>query len=126
MSILHGRKVIVKAATGQVAAVAIEKQRSMELTETCEMRETATNTNNSQTYDRGRQGWNLSVSGLMSNLGSTLQVGTLYTLEITDGSVTKTGQAWCSQTKVTATIGNLAQQSAAFQGTGPLGVPSVP
>ena len=120
MSILHGKNVIVRAAaSGSVAAIAL--QRSVELSESCEIREIASNTSDSQEFIPGRSTWSLTVNGLMSTLGSRLKKGVLYNVEIFDGTGTEGGTAYVSQVRVIGTVGNLAQQSVQFQGTGPLG-----
>ena len=118
---LHGERVIVWTAVGQAVAVAIPKQRSMELTQTGEMREKASNNDHSQEFTPGRDGWQLSVSGLMSETGNGLVINQKYTITIHYGSRELVGQAYCSQLKETATVGSLVQQSAVFTGTGPLG-----
>lgn len=123
---IHGEKVIVKAAAdsggGTVAVAIIANQRGMELTRTGEMREIASNDQDSQEFTAGRQGWSLTVSGLMSQRGDLLQVNVKYLVEIDWGDgTTESGLAWCSQVKATANIGTLVQQSAVFTGTGPLG-----
>ena len=118
--VLHGKRNIVGAGTtGTVTAIAL--QRSCELNRTCEMREIAASNENSQEFKPGRKGWMLTVSGLMSSLSALLTEGTLYTIEISDGSATQRGTGDPPQVKVTGTIGNLAQQSVVFQGTGALG-----
>ena len=127
VSILHGKSIIVKAGeadNNNATIAAIGLQRSMELTESCEMRETAANNNSDQTFRPGRNGWQLSVSGLMSTIDRPLQLQTRYTVQIVDGTNTRQGTAYVSQIKMTGTIGNLAQQSVVFQGTGPLGTAS--
>lgn len=117
---LHGRQIVVSTAEGEAVAVAIPKQRSMELTRNGEMREKASNNNHSQEFTPGRDGWTLTVSGLMSQAGNGLSINTKYTITIDYGGSTESGEAYCSQLKVTGVVGNLAQQSAVFTGTGPL------
>lgn len=123
---IHGEKVIVKAGDasggGTIAVAVIANQRGMELTRTGEMREIASNDQDSQEFTAGRQGWSLTVSGLMSQRGDLLQVNVKYLVEIDWGDgTTESGLAWCSQVKATANIDTLVQQSAVFTGTGPLG-----
>ena len=120
MSYLHGRNIIVRAATGSGTPTAVALQKSCELTRNCEIREKASQDGQNQEFTPGRRGWQLTVSGLMSNLGNMLTDGTLYTVQISGGGSTLQGTAYCSSVKVVGTVGNLAQQSATFQGTGPL------
>lgn len=121
-TVLHGATVIVKAkaAADSGNPTAVGLQRSVEITKDCEMREKASNTASYREYRAGRKGWQIMVSGLMSSLSDMLSEGTLYTVQVTDGSVTIQGTGYCSQVKATCTIGNLAQQSAVFQGSGAL------
>lgn len=114
---LHGDTIIVKTGA---TPVAIAKQRTMTLIRTCEMRETASNTSDSQEFTTGRKGWTLQVSGLMSARSEVLQEGSLYNITIDYGSSTESGQAYCQQVEITGVIGSLAQQTCSFQGTGAL------
>ena len=120
MAVRHGEQIIVYTQDGSAAAIAIPKQRSAELTRTLEMREKASNDANSQEFTPGREGWVLTVSGLMSSYSNPIKYSEPYTIVIDYGGTTETGQAWCSQVKITATVDTLVQQSAVFTGTGPL------
>ena len=71
-------------------------------------------------YVPGRTGWTVEVSGLMSAIGNLLMMGHTYALEIYDGSDSVYGNAFVTAVKQTGAIGNLAQQSVMFQGTGAL------
>lgn len=71
-------------------------------------------------YVPGRTGWTVEVSGLMSAISNLMLLRQTYALEIYDGSNSVYGNAICTSVQQVGTIGNLAQQSCVFQGTGPL------
>lgn len=71
-------------------------------------------------YVPGRTGWTVEVSGLMSAISNLMLLRQTYALEIYDGSNSVYGSAICTSVQQVGTIGNLAQQSCVFQGTGPL------
>lgn len=104
-----------------VAGVTVALAKSCNIQYDCEMIEVATQAYGTfREYIAGRKGWSVEVSGLVSSVTHLLSVGTSGTLTVTDGTDSVTGTAICSSWKMTGTIGNLAQQSCLFQGTGPL------
>lgn len=74
----------------------------------------------------GRKSWTITVGFLIAGMTKVFDgidmVGTNVILRIKyrSGTVWKEGAAICTTFKVTATRGNLAQGSFAFQGNGPL------
>lgn len=76
-------------------------------------------------YIAGRKTWAISQSWLLpaaADLSRLLQVGTTVTIRIVGrgASAGLTGTAIVRTCKITNTLGNLANGSFAFQGTGPL------
>lgn len=108
-----------------VAGVTVALAKSCTIQYECEMIEVASSSsNNHRDYIAGRRGWSVEVSGLVSSVADMLSMGASGTLTITDGTDSVTGTAICSAWKQTGTIGNLAQQSCSFQGTGALAAAS--
>lgn len=74
----------------------------------------------------GRKSWSITVGFLITGMPKVFDgidmVGTNVSLRIKyrSGTVWEEGSAICTTFKVTATRGNLAQGSFAFQGNGPL------
>lgn len=78
-------------------------------------------------YVAGRKEWSVNVNYLIlgnasANISDVLKVGSTYTLRIKErsNSYYVTGDAVCLSCRVTAIIGNLAQGSFSFRGTGEL------
>jgi len=124
--ILNGRNLIVKSN-----GVAIACARSCELDIDSEVIEVASpSSGRSKEYIAGRKSWSVNVGHLVKvgtnkdNLRSSIAMpGQTVTLVfcVEDGLMYKwEGQAICTKAKLTGTIGNLAQGSFSFQGSGEL------
>lgn len=125
-SITHGRSIMVSDNNGAIAA-----SKSCTLTvkaekiETCSPQGAGTLSTTKimwAEYVGGKKSWNVSLSYLVLNHADEVtRVGNSYTLTIEDEEGnTLQGQALCTECKITATRGNLAQGSFAFQGSGEL------
>lgn len=124
--ILNGRNLIVKSN-----GVAIACARSCELDIDSEVIEVASpSSGRSKEYIAGRKSWSVNVGHLVKvgtnkdNLRSAIAMpGQTVTLVfcVEDGLMYKwEGSAICTKAKLTGTIGNLAQGSFSFQGSGEL------
>lgn len=113
---IHGGQLKVTGASGCCAM-----SKSCEVTYECDIIEiTPQAGGTAREFVAGRTSWTVTVSGLMSSINFIFNVRTTYTLTITDGTTSYTGQAICRQAKMTGVIGNLAQRACVFQGTGAL------
>lgn len=125
-NITHGRSIIVSDENGVIAA-----SKSCTLTvkaeriETCSPQGAGTLSTTRimwEEYVGGKKSWSVSLSYFVLNhVDEVTRVGNIYTLTIEDeDGDTLQGQALCTECKVTATKGNLAQGSFEFQGSGAL------
>jgi len=72
-------------------------------------------------FDPGRTSWSIDVSALVGDISSMMIAGEVLTLTVkVSGASVLTGTAICTECRVTATTGNLAQGSFRFQGSGEL------
>ncbi len=116
MAVIHGRNLKVS-----IGSTLIGWAKSCTVTKNCDMIEVApTADGTARQYIAGRTDWQIEVSGLMTNMATIMSVGSSVTLAYTDGSTSYGGSAIVKQAKHTGTVGNLAQQSCVFQGTGSL------
>ena len=116
---IFGGELRVLKASDSTAIIALAK--SCTIKHQCDSVEVSpANGSTSKEYVPGRDGWTVEVSGLMSGVSDLLKVSKSYNLEIYDGSDSVYGTAICVAVQQVGTIGNLAQQTAMFQGTGPL------
>ena len=117
--ILHGRNLIIKAG-----GVAIAAARSCEINIQTDEIETASPDDGSWKHViAGRKSWSINVSYLVPSgtfPTSAQMVGTIVTLNISDGSVQMQGSALVKAWKTNGTLGNLSQGSYQFTGNGEL------
>lgn len=100
--------------------------RANEITSGCETIEIASATSGSwREFIAGRKSWSITVNWLMIGLTPdiVLEVGNTYHLTMkrntgAPGSIWGDGDAILTQCKITATIGQIAQGTFTFQGTG--------
>lgn len=107
--------------------------RSNEISTDCETIEISSpNVGDWKQFLAGRKEWSFTVSWLVGNANAIknnlLKTGSTLTIHIfsrTNSSSTEilTGSAICTQCKITATCGNIANGSFAFRGTGELAEP---
>lgn len=76
-------------------------------------------------YIAGRKGWQIATNYLVTSaaqLSDLLKVGTTYEITIRDqaGGTTLTGSALCTECRITANVGTMANGSFQFIGTGAL------
>lgn len=119
--IIKGKDIVLTEDDGSVIAAC----KSCDLEIDCELIETSSPTNgNYRTFITGQKDWRVTMSYLVVSLTSPIDLlGTKLRIKIantTDSGDYLVGDAICTKCKITATKGNLAQGSFAFQGTGPL------
>ena len=120
---IHGRNLIIK-----VNGTAIAGAKSCEINIDGEEIETASPTQGTwREFIAGRKGWSVSCGHLLPATGTPLKssaamVNTVVTLTVETGLTgdTLTGQAIVKTWKASGAIGNLAQGSFQFKGTGAL------
>ena len=131
MAIL-GKNIYISIGEGSGATI-IAGCRSDEIQVGTEMIEISSpNSSKWREFLDGRSEWSFTVSYLVmanNQVKDLLKSGTKVTVSIVAGEGTAIvvllqGQAWIKAAKQTFTLGNLAQGSFTFQGTGPLTVPS--
>ena len=106
----------------------IAMSRSCEIDEQCDVKEVSSPASGkARTFKAGRSTWGIQLQFLVSadaTVKDHLQkVGETYTISFKrngDASDVMTGEAICTQCKITATLGNLLQGTFIFQGSGPL------
>lgn len=117
--ILHGRNLIITAD-----GVAIAAARSCEINIQTDEIETASPDDGSWKHViTGRKSWSINVSYLVPSgtfPTSAQMVGTIVTLNVSDGSVQMQGSALVKAWKTNGTLGNLSQGSYQFTGNGSL------
>ena len=79
-------------------------------------------------YIAGRKGWQIATNYLVTSsaqISDLLKVGNIYTVTIRDraAGTTLTGSALCTECRITATVGTMANGSFQFVGTGALTPP---
>ena len=131
MAIL-GKNIYISIGEGSGATI-IAGCRSDEIQVGTEMIEISSpNSSKWREFLDGRSEWSFTVSYLVmanNQVKDLLKSGTKVTVSIVAGEGTAIvvllqGQAWYKAAKQTFTLGNLAQGSFTFQGTGPLTAPS--
>lgn len=119
MAIIQGNDILV-----YMGGIAVAAARSCEITMDCELKETSSPHNSlNRTYITGKRGWQVTCGYFVGNVRDVLKVGQTYTIKtsLRNSSTNKVqGSAICTQCKITATRGNIAQGSFSFKGTGPL------
>ena len=117
--IIHGRNLIVK-----IGNVAIAAAKSCDLQVDCEEIEVASpDTGAWRQYVAGRKSWQVNTGHLVTAVATNAaKVGTIVTLTFQVGSTTDTltGSALVRSWKVSGAVGNLAQGSFQFLGSGAL------
>lgn len=118
---LQGKDIIIQKNDGTTLAAS----KSCDLEMSCDTIETASITSGTfREFIAGRTSWTITTSWLVTELSSPAALlGTKLRIKIintTDSGDYLVGNAICTKCKITATKGNLAQGSFAFQGTGPL------
>ena len=116
---IHGGSIKVKNSTTDTALVALAKSCTVEHKNDA-VEVSPANGRDAREYVPGRNSWTVEVSGLVSSLSDIMIAGSIYNIEITDGSTTATGSAICTSVRQVGTIGHLAQQTCMFQGSGEL------
>ena len=123
MSVIHGGNILVLKKVGNnYTAIAAAKSCDIEV-EGSEIETSSTNSGEWRTYRKGRKGWRVTVSGLVSSLKGALQQDDEVELRISvrnSQSDYLTGSAITKIQKCTATWGNLSQYSCVFTGNGAL------
>ena len=101
--------------------------KSIEINVKCDTVErTSANNGLFREYITGRKEWNFQISSLVTSAqfsGAKTMVGTTYAIKFTtQGSTTAlmSGNAICTQAKITDQKGSIAKGSFVFQGTGAL------
>ena len=126
MAVIQGRDIRIFNGDGVIIAAA----KSCTLKKSCEMIEKSSSTSaTDREFIAGRTDWSIELSHLVisdAKTGGIPLVRQTYTLTIKvgDASVLQ-GSAICTEATITSTIGNLAQGSVHFRGSGPLAPPSV-
>ena len=123
MEVIHGRKLIIKAN-----GTAIAGAKSCDIAINGEEIEIASATQNTwREFINGREDWTVTCGHLVPASGTPLRtraamVNTFVTLTIETGidGDTLTGRALVKSWRVTGTVGNLAQGTFSFRGSGPL------
>ena len=123
MAVIHGRKLIIK-----VNGTAIAGARSCDINISCEEIEIASATQSKwREFLAGREEWSLTCNHLLPASGTPLRsskemVNTTVTIRMESGlsGDVLTGQAIVRSWRTTGTLGNLAQGTFSFRGSGPL------
>ena len=114
---IHGNDIII-----HLDGTAIAAARSCDITEEVDTIEKASESNPGfKHYRTGRKKWSASSSCLVTGVPSLLlKVGKVYGITVVqrNGENQLVGNAICTDCKITATRGNLAQGSFSFQGVG--------
>ena len=122
--LFKGKDLIIKNYSNGVILAA---SKSIELSVSCEMIETARSSSVWRKYITGRKDWSATVSTLVTS--SALKsipdmLGKTYGLYFHDGQSSTTalisGDAICKSIKITEQKGSIAKGSFVFQGTGAL------
>lgn len=119
---IHGKDILIYEGS---TPTPIAAAKSCTISTDADTKETSSpDSGTAKTFVAGRTSWNVSVSMLVLAVkDNLLRVGQTYTLTMgVRGSETDrlTGTAICTQCQITGTVGNLAQGSIAFLGSGDL------
>lgn len=115
---IHGKDIIILSDGKAIAA-----SKTCTISRKLETIEVSTpDSEQSREYIAGRETWEVSISTLVSDFVTAIEQidRSTVTLKMMQGGRGMTGTAICTECKITATKGNLAQGSFKFQGTGPL------
>lgn len=118
VNVIHGRDLIVSLNGTAIAAA-----RSCDITVDDDMIEVTTPTSGrAKAYRAGRYGWTVDVSCLVLSPNMVISNGQQLTFSCKEAGSTNylTGTVIRKGSKMTGTVGNLAQGSYSFIGTGPL------
>lgn len=123
MEVIHGRKLIIK-----VNGTAIAGARSCDINISGEEIEVANTTKDKwRVFITGREEWSVTCNHLLPASGtplrsSTAMVNTTVTIRMESGRSGDVleGQAIVKSWRATGTLGNLAQGTFSFRGSGPL------
>lgn len=119
---IHGKDIIISEGN---PAVPIAAAKTCSIVMSADSMEKSSPTSDrAREYVAGRTTWAVIVTTLVLGVkASLLRVGNTYTITMgVRGSSTDklTGTAICTECNITGTVGNLAQGSLRFQGTGEL------
>lgn len=121
----RGYNIIIALGSTPIAGT-----KSNEMETECELIEVSSPISGQwRNFIAGRKDWGFTVGWLLSgvsNVTELLKVGNSYTIYVRKTGTTTsylTGTAICKKCKITASIGNMAQGSFSFQGTGALAAP---
>ena len=123
MAILHGKDLMILDSSSN-ALVAMSKSCEIDV-EGDEIEVTSATAADWREYIAGRKNWQVTVNYLVTagNLATDIgKVGTTVTLKMKDGTsgTPLTGSAIVRTARFTGTVGNLAQGTFQFRGTGSL------
>lgn len=123
MSVIKGKEVYIYAGASGTTPI-IAGAKSCTVSRKCDLMEKASASNqSSKEFLAGRDEWEVSLSHLITSgapFEGLLKVKQTYTLRIVIGNTTQQGTAICTQAELGAAVGNLANGSIRFKGTGPL------
>lgn len=116
-NVIHGRDLIISLNGTAIAAA-----RSCDISVEDDMIEvTSPSSGRAKAYRAGRYGWTVDVSCLVLSPDMVISTGQQLTFSCKVGSTTYlTGSVIRKGSKITGSVGNLAQGSYSFIGTGPL------
>lgn len=120
---LNGRDLIIYEG---IPAIAIAAAKSCSIAVHADVEETSSpSSSTDRTFVPGRTTWEISVSTFVLAVPQfTLKPGQIYTLswKLRDSyfATAQKGTAICTDAQVDATVGNLAQGSLKFKGSGPI------
>ena len=122
--ILHGKNLQILKLTGSTYAAVVAMAKSCDVSVDGDQIETSSPSDGQwRHYIAGRKGWSISVGYLMS-VGTfpteAEMVNTTITIRVSDGTAQMQGTAIVKTWKATGNIGNLANGSFVFLGTGAL------
>lgn len=119
---IYGKDIIISEGSPAVPIAAAKSCSIVRQSDTVEISDPTMG--RAKTYLAGRTGWQVVVNSLLLAMKSNLmRVGNTYTITMSiAGSNTDklTGTAICTECQITGTVGNLAQGSFRFLGSGSL------
>ena len=123
MGIIHGRNIIIyQGSSGSTKAIAGAK--SCNVSKKADTFEKSSSTSaTAKEFISGRTEWEISMGHLITDgapFEGILKVGGTYHLRVTIGNTTMQGDAICTQATLDGSVGNLANGSIKFKGTGEL------
>jgi hypothetical protein len=119
---IHGKDIIISEGN---PAVAIASAKSCQIVRQADTVEKSSPTSaQAREFEAGRTGWSVIITCFVLNVKAQLmRVGQTYvlTMGVRGSSTDKlTGTAICTECNITGTVGNLAQGSLRFLGSGEL------